>query len=117
MGRSTGHSEEGQRGKINDHTKANAPKRAQSRAHFTDANSRIIDAIESPLTCTPKTGQKGGLKVAKRQPVIALASQKWRANTNLDELCLASRPLARYITNCEMLFLKKSGYESFPNEK
>jgi len=55
---------EGQRGKINDHTKANAPKRAQSRAHFTVANSRIIDAIKSPLTCTPKTGQKGGLKVA-----------------------------------------------------
>ena len=55
---------EGQRGKINGHTKANAPKRAQSRAHFTVANSRIIDAIKSPLTCTPKTGQKGGLKVA-----------------------------------------------------
>ena len=41
---------EGQRGKINDHTKANSPKRAQSRALFSDATSRIIDAIKSPLS-------------------------------------------------------------------
>ena len=41
---------EGQRGKINDHTKANSPKRAQSRALFTDVPSRIIDAIKSPLS-------------------------------------------------------------------